>query len=191
MMDTNNVAELILFGFWALTPKNATTFRDNKQVTGGDKVPVFVPSRDAQPEFFNQPKPDGHVSVYQRTGGKGLKEEKDPPPRNTGEAIDERWAQETGRNKFRYLEQCEINHPKISSTSFIDKDGQILFNRKSIGHINRNELFGLSDVVRNENKNLSKELMEKNKDLYINSLGEAREKEGIDHKKFIYYFDRN
>ena len=41
------------------------------------------------------------------------------------------------------------------------------------------------------NKNLSKELMEKNKDLYINSLGEAREKEGIDHKKFIYYFDRN
>jgi hypothetical protein len=190
-MDTNSAAELILFGFWALTPKNATTFRDNKQVTGGDKVPVFVPSRDAEPEFFNQPKPDGHVSVYQRTGGKGLKDELNPPPRNSEEAIDWEWASDPKKNKYRYLEQYEINHPEISPTSFIDKPGQILFNRKSIGHIHRNELFSLPDVENDENKNLSKELKEKNRDLYVNALGEAREKEGIQHTNFIYYFDKD
>jgi hypothetical protein len=190
-MDANNVADLILYGFWALTPKNATRFRDNKRVGGGDKVPVFVPSRSTEPEFFNQPKPDGHISVYQRTASKGLKEEKDPPPRNEEEAIDWEWAKDPEKSKYRYLEQHEMNHPEISLSSFIDKDGQILFNRKSIGHINRNELFNLKMVEKDANINLSEQLQEKNRDLYINALGEAREKKGIDHTNFIYYFDRN
>ena len=195
-MDTDDAAELILFGFWALTPKNATHFRDNKQRKGGDKVPVFVPPRDSEPEFSGQPKPDGHISVYQRTGGKGLKEELDPPPRNVQEATDQAWADE-GKNKYRYLEQYEINHPEISSTSFIDKPGQILFNRKSIGNIHRNELFNQKDVLRDKNSNLATELQKKNRDLYVNYFGELREKETIEtHYDFkervnVYYFDRN
>ena len=46
-------------------------------------------------------------------------------------------------------------------------------------------------VERDANINLSEQLQEKNRDLYINALGEAREKKEIDHTNFIYYFDRN
>ena len=82
-------------------------------------------------------------------------------------------------------------------TSFIDKPGQILFNRKSIGNIHRNELFNQKDVLRDKNSNLATELQKKNRDLYVNYFGELREKETIEtHYDFkervnVYYFDRN
>ena len=72
-----------------------------------------------------------------------------------------------------------------------------MFNRKSIGHIHRNELFNQKDVLRDENINLATELQKKNKDLYVNYFGELREKETIEthydfkEKSNVYYFDRN
>ena len=185
----------LFFGTWHLTDKNATSFRDNKEAEGGDLVPVFCPPIDLQPKFISEIAPDGHRYVYQRTASKGEKEELDPPPKSWKEAItdDENWIKER-KSKYRYLEQNEINHSKSKILDFIDKSGQILFNKTSIGHIHRNELF-LHDnfhfVGPEEREDLAEVLFEKNLDLYSDKLGFFRHKPGIETIKKEYYFDQD
>ena len=191
----NSMETWLLFGTWHLTDKNATSFRDNKEVEGGDLVPVFCPPVDLQPKFISEIAPDGHRYVYQRTAGKGEKEEKDPPPKSWKEAItdDENWIRER-KSKYRYLEQNEINHSESKILDFIDKGGQILFNKTSIGHINRNELFlhdNLHFVGPEEKEDLAEVLFEKNSDLYSDKLGVFRHKPGIETFKNEYYFDQD
>ena len=183
-----------IIGTWHLTDIDATFFRKNKKrkidEDGNlisETVPVFCPPKEFEPKYKIEMLPDGHRYVYQRSATKGLKEELEPPPSNSEEAIDEEYARKNNKSKYRYLEQYEINHKK---SKFLNKDGQVLFNKGSIGHIHRNELFRKSkNIDKDLNGELSSLLYNKNSDLYEDALGVIRAKEGIALKSGGYYFD--
>ena len=85
-----------IIGTWHLTDIDATFFRKNKKrkidEDGNlisETVPVFCPPKEFEPKYKIEMLPDGHRYVYQRSATKGLKEELEPPPSNSEEAIDE------------------------------------------------------------------------------------------------------
>ncbi len=182
-LDDNNPS-------WLQTKEVLTPFRKNKKNKNNNPSPLFIPSKENRPEYAPSHASDD-VIVYVRTG-RGLKEEKTPPPYSSNEAYDESLAKQN-KHPFRFLEQNMKNHAPPEDVRFLNKGAQILFNKNNIYPIHRNKLRDRQVVLMWETSQTDYELEEdlyyKNLDLYEDSYGNARLKDSIRQKQGSYYFD--
>ena len=183
---------------WILADDNLSESRINKINKNYNDSPRFIPSDEKRPKYSKSNAPDDIV-FYERTGRGSLKEELDPPPMNSFEAFDEDFCIKGEKNcqinghKFRFLEQNMKNHKAPDEVSFLNKDGQILFNRSHCYPMHRNQYWRNNKISSKgkskEDTILEIELYEKNLDLYEDNQGNQRLKESIDQRNGFYYFD--
>ena len=85
------------------------------------------------------------------------------------------------------------NHKAPTDVSFVNKDGQIFFNKNSCQPIHRQDILKNYKIVKKQSsegdKLLERELYEKNLDLYEDKMGIQRLKDSIDNRNGRYYFD--
>lgn len=184
---------------WILAEDSLSESRSNKVNKNFNDSPRFIPSDQKRPKYSKSTAPDDIV-FYERTGRGALKEELHPPPWNSGQAYDSNFCIQGEKNcqvnghKFRYLEQNMKNHKAPDEISFLDKDGQILFNRSHCYSMHRNQYLANYKIISKgkskEDRLLENELYKKNLDLYEDENGTQRLKESIDHRHGTYYFDR-
>ena len=184
---------------WILAEDSLSESRINKINKNFNDSPRFIPSDEKRPKYSKSSAPDDIV-FYERTGRGALKEELDPPPWNSSQAYDDNFCIKGETNcqvsghKFRYLEQNMKNHESPDDISFLNKDGQILFNRSNCYSMHRNQYFK-NYKIRSRGKSKEDNLLEnalykKNLDLYEDELGIQRLKESIHHRHGSYYFDQ-
>lgn len=189
--------EYVIEPGWLLAEDNLSDYRENKVNKNYNPSPRFLPSDNFRPKYSKFPSAD-NVVIYERTA-KPLKEEKTPPPKNNQDARDGNFCIfneencKTNSHRFRYLEQNMKNHEAPGDISFVNKDGQIFFNRNSCHPIHRQNLLKNYKIIKKEtsesDKALEKELYEKNIDLYEDKMGIQRLKDTIDQRNGRYYFD--
>tara|TARA_B100000242_G_scaffold293084_1_gene270137 strand:- start:1684 stop:2319 length:636 start_codon:yes stop_codon:yes gene_type:complete len=200
-LDINNLIKVIKITTpeWILAKDSLSESRINKVNKNFNNTPRFIPSDKKRPKYSRSSAPDDIV-FYERTGRGAFKEELDPPPWNSGQAYDKNFCIKGETNckdnghKFRYLEQNMTNHKSQDEISFLNKDGQILFNRSNCYSIHRNQYLRDYKIISrgrsNEDQLLENVLYKKNLDLYEDEIGIQRLKESIEHKFGSYYFDR-